>query len=422
MAVPVLGAGLIIAGGAVVPRFGAESLLGHPGFAWLGKRSYSLYLWHWPVLIIAAEHFERRALPVGENLVLVGIALLLAMVTYQVVENPVRRWRLPSAPSVVLGLVLVVGTVAGLTLVIAAHGSSTPREVVVPAPDEQAVLRDVAAAPSVRSLPARAMPFVAAAPHQFGGNGEPSACSSALSESQETVCTLGDPHGVQLMVVYGDSHALMWLPALNGLTKAAHMRLVVLGKPYCPASLITVVNPPGVGNPSDPYRQCDDWHRWAVGTIRRLRPAMVVISQNSYYEAVGTPGAPSATFSPVAWGAGLTRLIDGIARPDTKMVLLGNIPMLAVSGPQCLAAHPHDVQACSLPVAQALLPLDPEDRAVAHASGLAYVDPTPWFCSATCTALVGHFSVYLDRYHVSAPYAKYLQNALAAALGVEPVG
>ena len=80
------------------------------------------------------------------------------------------------------------------------------------------------------------------------------------------------------MVVYGDSHALMWLPAFNGVAKAAHWRLIVLGKSDCPAPLIAVYNPPGVGTPGAPYAACTAWHRWAVTTIRRLHPDLLVIS------------------------------------------------------------------------------------------------------------------------------------------------
>ena len=56
VAIPVVGAALIIAGGMKAHATGAESLLHLSPFRWLGQRSYSLYLWHWPILIIAAEY------------------------------------------------------------------------------------------------------------------------------------------------------------------------------------------------------------------------------------------------------------------------------------------------------------------------------------------------------------------------------
>ncbi|MBV8463641.1 MAG: acyltransferase, partial [Acidimicrobiales bacterium] len=68
VAIPVVGTALVIAGGAAVPAAGAELLLGRRPFGWLGRLSYSLYLWHWPILILAAESANRASLPFHQNL------------------------------------------------------------------------------------------------------------------------------------------------------------------------------------------------------------------------------------------------------------------------------------------------------------------------------------------------------------------
>jgi peptidoglycan/LPS O-acetylase OafA/YrhL len=122
MAVPVAGAALIIAGGVGVPRWGAEAFLGLSPVRWLGQRSYSLYLWHWPVLIglseIAGYGIERRMGLVPFHLLLIAIAVVLSMATYRFVENPIRHWKLPPAQSVAFGLGMVALSVAILSVVI----------------------------------------------------------------------------------------------------------------------------------------------------------------------------------------------------------------------------------------------------------------------------------------------------------------
>ena len=95
VALPVLGAALVIAGGVVAPRAGAEGLLGLGPFQWLGKRSYALYLWHWPILIIAAEAADKSSLSLADNLGLILGAVVISMASYRLVENPIRHWRLP---------------------------------------------------------------------------------------------------------------------------------------------------------------------------------------------------------------------------------------------------------------------------------------------------------------------------------------
>ena len=117
VAVPVLGTALVIGGGVMIPRFGAESLLALAPFRWLGKRSYSVYLWHWPILIVAAAAgLAVASWPIKVSC-LVGV-MGVSMLTYRFVENPVRHWALPPGRSVQLGLVLVGITVALLTIAI----------------------------------------------------------------------------------------------------------------------------------------------------------------------------------------------------------------------------------------------------------------------------------------------------------------
>lgn len=124
VAVPVVGAAMVIAGGASAPRAGAEWLLSLRPLQWLGRRSYSLYLWHWPILIIAAERVGKSSLSVGDNLLLVLVAMAVAMASYAVIENPIRHWRLPSGVSVVSGVGVVICTVVVLTIVI--HAEPVP--------------------------------------------------------------------------------------------------------------------------------------------------------------------------------------------------------------------------------------------------------------------------------------------------------
>jgi peptidoglycan/LPS O-acetylase OafA/YrhL len=121
---PVASTALAIAGGTVPHRMNAESVLRTPPLQWLGRLSYSFYLWHWPLLVIPAQA-EGVSFPLASNLVLLGIALLLSAVTYVIVERPVRfSTFLASRPltSVGAGATLVVGSIALSSWAIARHG------------------------------------------------------------------------------------------------------------------------------------------------------------------------------------------------------------------------------------------------------------------------------------------------------------
>ena len=111
VAIPVIGAALIIAAGSAQPNQGVETLLGLRPFQWLGLVSYSLYLWHWPILTIVAQSQGKTSLPVGRKSPVVLLSLVLAIGTDLVIENPIRhsgyliarRWA-----SVAIGISLIV--------------------------------------------------------------------------------------------------------------------------------------------------------------------------------------------------------------------------------------------------------------------------------------------------------------------------
>jgi peptidoglycan/LPS O-acetylase OafA/YrhL len=420
VAVPVVGAGLIIAGGVAMPRSGAESVLGLHPFQWLGRRSYSLYLWHWPILIIAAERVGKNSLPVGESLLWVLVALAISMVTYALVENPIRHWRRPSKQSVAAGAGLVITTIVVLSLVIALESLGTQNPPVKPAANNQVVLNQVAAAAHITTVPKNIEPSLADARGDWGGGAESTLCQAGGTQASEQICTLGDPKGKRLMVVYGDSHALMWLPAFKTMAKAADWRLVVLAKTSCPAELVTVEGHNGQG-PNGPNLACNRWHQWAVHWINNHSPSVLVITQDSVYTSPGDHGSPAGSFSASQWKQGLSKLFDSIKVPGIRTILLGNIPQFAQSSPACLAAHLSDVQACSAPVHSAVLGFNQLERSTARAAGVEYVDTIPWFCSATCTAIIGRYVVYLDGIHITATWARYLESVLADALDVRPI-
>jgi peptidoglycan/LPS O-acetylase OafA/YrhL len=91
--IPTLATVAVIAGGTVVPLFGAELFLGSRPFQWIAKRSYSWYLWHATVLVIAAHAAHTAVLQSSllKNSLLVLGALVLADLTYRFIENPVRH-------------------------------------------------------------------------------------------------------------------------------------------------------------------------------------------------------------------------------------------------------------------------------------------------------------------------------------------
>ena len=430
--VPVLGAALVIAGGVRAPRFGAEMVLALAPFRWLGRISYSLYLWHWPILIVAAEHANRKSLPVLQSLGLVVVALLASVITYVLVENPIRharallriRWA-----SVGLGVALVAVALGAITLQSDLAGGSTISAGYVATPTStsasaggfgaslQTVLSLVAASDQIRRVPADLVPplpeALAEPLSMFGVPPSNTGCWPGIYDSTVPSCNFGDPHGKHTMVLYGDSHAAMWFRALDDIAIRAHWRLVTLTKGACPAAPI----PERAVGVTGTWVACNQWHQYAIDRINRTDPDLLIVSQT----------VPAIHYTASEWQRGLEQLFNRVTAPKTTKLFLGDIPLtsyISLTSPQstCLASHVDNVQACSVSPVSLETHYNNADKLAAAATGARYVDVTPWFCAKTCSVVIGKYAVYYIADHVAVGYSRFLEGVLSQALDLPGFG
>jgi peptidoglycan/LPS O-acetylase OafA/YrhL len=419
-AIPVVGAVLVIAAGTPAPRWGAESLLSRGPFLKLGSLSYSLYLWHWPILILAAESAGRTSLPLRQSMVWVGVAVGASVVTYRFVENPVRHARVIAVSrvgSIGLGAILISATLIVATVAINSHNSheapaATSRNAPIPILSTQQVRRLVAGSSSIRAVPTDISPPLSTAYFDFGVPPTWTGCAVTAAATTEPPCTFGAPSGRRTMVIYGDSHADMWATALNDIAVADGWKLVTFVKLGCPAIDLPVPNQPGYGAPGAPFLGCEQWRHYVIGRINSLRPSLVIVTQALWRRPSGS------LYSPSQWEAGLVRTLNQITAPNTVKVVLGNTPVLPQFGPNCLSVHLDDAQACGTSARSYLTPFRQAEARAAVVAGAHYVDTLPWFCTEFCSAVIGRFDVYVDRVHITNTYARTLEGVLAASLNL----
>ncbi|GGK89672.1 acyltransferase [Mangrovihabitans endophyticus] len=415
---PVLGAAAFIAGGTAVAGgvAGESSRLGGAVWQSVGRLSYSWYLWHWPFLALLPAALGHPG-AWWQRVLAAALAFLAAMLTYALVENPVRHLaalRRRPRRAILAGAVTsaVAAGLCVLLVAVAAWTADTPTFRAAPervdgsvADLQQALARGAA----LRAVPANLTPPLAEAdadetlPHHDG-------CDSGVTNTRvQTPCTYGDTAATTTVVLFGDSHAGHWFPALDRIARQRHWRLVVVTKSACSAA-DSVIYYKMVRRA---FTECVDWRKAAWQRIRALRPAMVVMS------SVGTGDMLHADDQDEAWAAGWARSVVRVSGPSTRVVVLADTPWQAGDVPDCLSAHLTTPGACVAPRADAVLL--PRRRllvaAAVRARGAQVIDPTPWFCTATaCPVMVGNVLVFRDGHHMTTAYARMLTPLLAGAL------
>jgi ABC-type Fe3+-hydroxamate transport system substrate-binding protein len=246
-------------------------------------------------------------------------------------------------------------------------------------------------------------------------DGPEAAWDGCLAEETDTQvgdnCVYGDKNAKKTVVLYGDSHAGMWEWALDVAGKRDHWRLVLLAKPACAVPMLHF----WLETTQRQNTECDAWHVWATDKIVSLRPDLVVLT--SLFTGPRDFGKRDITEE--QWSQGMTAAIDKVKKSGAKVVVLGDMPYLEQSAPECLAAHPDDVKPCATNAATAVNATHGADeKQTADTAGAKYVDTTKWFCTDVCEPLIGDMVVYQNQYHITGVYSRYLSGVVASSIGM----
>jgi hypothetical protein len=439
---PVVGTAAIVTAGCASSRSGPARVLRIRPLQAIGSVSYSWYLWHWPVLLLAPATVTE---PLVGRLALAAFSGLLALVTLRTVENPIRfpSGRLLHARTALMGggaitafAVAVAGTTAvavkspqGSTAV--APTRALPAPVDAPAdrranePEAAAatspinpvdavtapVIAEVARSVTARNVPANLRP---ALPEAHADKARPfvDGCHVDYRGSRSPRCAYGSTDAATTIVLFGDSHATQWFPALEALASVRGWRLEVLTKTTCPPFELSLTSPVLKRD----YRECDAWRADALDRIRAERPAVVLLGAARHYEA---RHYGFQVYGP-EWTAGLTETVRQIRAAGAAAIVLGQTPKPTVDVPSCLSEHLTSMTGCTTPTATAVSPDGAQtERAAAGAAGAHYVDTPRWICTPeACAVAVGDLLVYRDDNHLTTAYAGWLAPALAAEIDV----
>jgi peptidoglycan/LPS O-acetylase OafA/YrhL len=333
---------------------------------WLGKISYPLYLWHWPVLVIPEIHLSRN-LSAFELILAVALILLLSDLTHRFIEEPLRYRDITAKKIYLATLTATLFSVfLGIAIMNSYSSSITSQSGVTFDVDE------------VRQKP----------------KNNDDGCHIHFGQTVSPLCQYGDKESKESIVLYGDSHAAQWLPALDIVGRKNGFKIISLTKSACPSAEV-------IKELSSQYQvaDCQAFRDSSVARIAKERPVAVIMTGMQPFTAPN-----SNVNSRNWWLTGESKAFARVKKFTDFPIYLTDTPLPSVDIPTCLAEMAREDCDTSRPISPEVAP------------GLIAINPTPWLCERNCSAVIDGIVVYRDKSHLSVAMSEYLAPKLEQEL------
>ena len=338
---------------------------------WLGEISYPFYLWHWPILVLPSTRFGRP-LTLIERALLIALTALAADLTHRFIEKPISRTK-PSQAQIFKLSIVGTSICAALSVAILASSSNE----ITLSNGRSVSIAEVMQKPKVYL----------------------DDCHVNNGETKSGECTYGDTGSSRTIVLYGDSHAAQWFPALEKIATDNGIKLVSLTKSACPAPEVKKVEIGAYKN-----ADCFKWRENSLKRIAALKPEAVILSGFEHFD-VPKQFASRQTW----WSEGQKIAFSHLRGLSPKLIYIVDTPHPARDIPNCLASG--GGSKCD----------ENEVSTAKVAGGFTVLNPTPWLCDINCPAIVDGVVAYRDASHISVAMSRALAPRLEQYLQSEGV-
>jgi peptidoglycan/LPS O-acetylase OafA/YrhL len=401
-------------------------LLASKSFVWLGSIAYSLYLWHWPLLIFWLVYSDRQHAGFADGVGVLLVSVLLAYLTTKYVENPLRyrsagadtgrsvkiplRTRL-RRPTIVLGsIVAALGVALTATsftwrehiLVQRANAEGLGTLESVDYPGAHALLDNA----PVPDAPMR--PTVLEAKEDLPET-TVDGCISDFESVEVITCSYGDQSANHTIALAGGSHAEHWITALDLLGKRRHFKVTTYLKMGCP---LTTEDVPLVMGDNRPYPKCHTWNEAVMKKIVADHPDYLFTTATRPWNI--KPGDVMPGTYVGIWQTFSDNNIPILAMRDTPWLVKDGQPF----NPSDCLAKGGDAVSCGIKRSDLLVDRNPTLDWVEQFPMLKPLDMSDAVCRTDiCPAVEGNVLIYHDAHHISATYMRTMTNELGRQLG-----
>lgn len=377
---------LIIAGGQR-QTWGGQLLTSSP-MRFLGKISYSLYLWHWPAIVLLAP---KIGMPLA-----IGAALLAATLTERFVEAPFRtgQFSVASARRILAVGAAVLLSSAGLA---AALRPELGGAIFVQSNGQGG--EGIKIQPSIENL-------AADTPYKALGS-----CYSLRDESTPPPdgCVFGNPSGEFHIALVGDSFAAQWFPALQRIAEDTGATLLVLAKTGCPQLLV----PTRFTSTMAQFKTCAPYSERVRGQLETFGPDLIITAYGDF--ALESELERNLAHEADAMRSGIIWLLS-----VAPVVYISPVPVQPTDPVSCLDKNRDDPRACVAdPSSSDTFPHTERDQMALSNLGAHAVNPQSLFCTESSCPLVDPTGIVRNRdaKHVSATYSAAVWEKMLRLLG-----
>jgi peptidoglycan/LPS O-acetylase OafA/YrhL len=410
--VPCGGAALVIFGGSVANP--ASRLLGSPPLAFIGLISYSLYLWHWP-LIVFSQYELGHALSPAQAICIVTLSIVVSVASWKFIETPFRRRAVLSRRFNLFGFGAAAMAVAFLAGFSIDNLDGFPGR----------LSAEVARIYSAKADVGKYMAWTCLSDNEPRG-------PSVADVRAGRLCTLGNENAADIsFAVWGDSHAAAMAPAIDKIAAEYNRKGLFIGQAGCPP-LLQYETPHARKTSRD---SCLRQNEAAADLLKSKHMSMVFLIARWPREVLGAQyGNEGPFFDPAEpykvddrsaeVAEGLDKTLTLLAQLHIRAILVMDVPEPGYDVPYALARAAKEHRQVDInPPRSVVDQRQRQSMAVLRAASAKYgvelVDPTPSFCSADrCNVAIDGRPLYVDSNHLTKTEAMGLSGLFAHSFNI----
>ena len=393
---------LIISGSRIESKSIVNNFLTNKYLVMLGAMSFTIYLWHWPILVFFQNYYETVNLGFIKGLFIILLGIALAIITTSLIERPFRK--IPKNKTWLAFATGFVFFIPSVTLGLSAKYYFENLHDVDPVFDNdlfygsRVYIQDDASDLDYRYVTAVSRDLSEAMKRENN-------CATEITDSDIVICEFGDTTSENIIALVGGSHVGQWEPLFSDLANQYEFKLVTILKHSCSLGYEIVEN----------NETCEVWNNNIVDFIDDINPDVVVTNSTRSNRPRENRLVANDPIEYVP--AGYVEKWQAITTLGIPVIGIRDNPWFESDPSYCIWKNRQEASQCARPIEEVLLPKNPVDAYINELPLFISIDFTEMICSEElCPAYFDERLMWSDTHHLTRSYLEYTTPRLKELL------